>query len=1490
MNRIRKFWVLGILCAAVLILNSGLQPYLDRAHSGESQIGFPGYIPLSGNYAGLRGHLHTTHPRLIPLDEEQAFAVDLWFRWRPDETYLQSLQRKVDNKKHSQLAGCLLSQGGRFRLTHNASAEGSLVRFQLRDEHGTLWEHVADYSLLPYEWYHLVASFAADTHFLLAINGLVFTYPGAQVPGLAPLEDHVADPSLFCEASRHTREGFSAAAPKDVYPHLLQGDLALMHYWRQALSIPAILLLCNGGVATPAFLALMGERAEGLPEGLSSPSSQLSYNKNELKAAPLWPGISLEPPPPSPSEGGFLGQEASPKGGSLEMGPLGVVVLMLEGVRALQLKLHLNTLSLAATPRIPSLLACIIVVHIQSRDPALHEQELQSAVPNSLRDVVSFVAASVSSSWAQAVHAGLEQIPGELRRILVTDSGVQLTASTLPPLLHHLGAASSSAPVRGSRVGLVAGAALYPNGRVHSLGLEARLTPVLDRDLILPLERNRGDPVSVIAPKLWTGIVPGLCFVALRDALEQALRNASSDVAHSFCLSLAYADLSLEFQQRGFQVVLEPASKVFLLSKKHVSLDRECDYSSCAQSAGAFHARWERVLRPALAARHEVPLRVNWMMHCGASLAVEAMHILSGLEGRLPLRAQIMQPVPFCDAGDTVRSFPVGELERYGRLGGLSATDGDDDDVLIYHKDYRLRLQDTAGLQPKYIIARYLFEGSGQLSEPVMQYLYWADEVWVPSGFHKDVVIASGIASSRVLVVPEAVPARVMQGYALERLYVPGLRRGDFVFLSVFKLEDRKGWRELVLGFCRAFTAAEAVTLLLHTYLFVVTKPATGPWDVAFIYHLIETHLSESGCKTGEEAQMRPRILVIGRPLTHLELMRVYRTADAYVSAHWAEGWGLPLCEAMAMGLPTIATNWRRVPTSPPAIPRHKAQPGSQQGRKPPKAATKSSGNTEFMTEANSFLVPISHIEEYTTGEIFFQGLSHAVADVDLLMEVMRLVYSNPREARRRGEVAQRDIETLYSPEALADRILHRLREVQRIISAPAWAPREHLQIAEAPPAFVIEKATEACSGRRPQRRSPPAARTVLLMSVYPPEASDTAEHAIQLHDMLSSSGFEVKVVALQTTVDSPEYPAEVEKSMKPERKISAMAQRRLRRYIEEQTFRAVILQYDVKSFADWLLCFLKLVTVPLVTVLHGVHPGVSLKDAEKLRWLHSVSDRTVVTTELAQKLLHTQYTLRHMVAIPHAVSGKSLPPLDSKMRASTRAHYGWQGRTVLVMGPCIRPGMGYEYAIRALAQLAHLHPEVLLVLVGVPKKGDRVATGYHYNLKQIAERKGLQADWVDASRSFKQRLGAKVQVVFIARRVERLSLRSMLHAADIFVAPFLEDQMTDTTDGLDLAMEVGLVSVATKFLHAKWALRERRGVLVDFKDDIGLAEALQRLVQDKRLLADYASRLQVRCSQVLDGGSNARSKPSNYLGYPTKDAQILNSSTNKYMHNQRVF
>ena len=53
-----------------------------------------------------------------------------------------------------------------------------------------------------------------------------------------------------------------------------------------------------------------------------------------------------------------------------------------------------------------------------------------------------------------------------------------------------------------------------------------------------------------------------------------------------------------------------------------------------------------------------------------------------------------------------------------------------------------------------------------------------------------------------------------------------------------------------------------------------------------------------------------PRVTLLTETLAYRDVLSLYKSADAFVSLHRAEGLGLGLLESMAMGKPVVATGW----------------------------------------------------------------------------------------------------------------------------------------------------------------------------------------------------------------------------------------------------------------------------------------------------------------------------------------------------------------------------------------------------------------------------------------------------------------------------------------------------------------------------------------------------------------------------------------------------
>lgn len=92
--------------------------------------------------------------------------------------------------------------------------------------------------------------------------------------------------------------------------------------------------------------------------------------------------------------------------------------------------------------------------------------------------------------------------------------------------------------------------------------------------------------------------------------------------------------------------------------------------------------------------------------------------------------------------------------------------------------------------------------------------------------------------------------------------------------------------------------------------LFIVTNP----------YHAKEKneHLSQIkafkeqiATELNKKIEDLPRVLVVDKHILQRRMPNLYKSAHVLVIPSRGEGWGRPHVEAMSMGLPVIATNWR---------------------------------------------------------------------------------------------------------------------------------------------------------------------------------------------------------------------------------------------------------------------------------------------------------------------------------------------------------------------------------------------------------------------------------------------------------------------------------------------------------------------------------------------------------------------------------------------------
>jgi glycosyltransferase involved in cell wall biosynthesis/GT2 family glycosyltransferase/Flp pilus assembly protein TadD len=286
------------------------------------------------------------------------------------------------------------------------------------------------------------------------------------------------------------------------------------------------------------------------------------------------------------------------------------------------------------------------------------------------------------------------------------------------------------------------------------------------------------------------------------------------------------------------------------------------------------------------------------------------------------------------------------------------------------------------------------------------------DEIWVPSDHNLKSFAAAGVDPKKLHKVPETYDTELFDP-GVKPLDVDGLE--GFVFLSVFSWIDRKAWDILLRAWFAEFKARDDVTLLLKTDAAIAPQGTDCQREVERFVR------DQLGIKPGKGA----RVVVLDRHLETADVPRMYRTADAFVLPSHGEGWGRPYMEAMAMGMPTIATRW--------------------------------SGNLEFMDDENSYLLDYKLVD--TPSDSWVSGHRWAEPSLTDLRRTMRRVFEHPKEAAATGARARADVLVSCSPEVVATAVRERLEAISRRSHRAKTASK----LAAAPEA----RARRASDGRR---------------------------------------------------------------------------------------------------------------------------------------------------------------------------------------------------------------------------------------------------------------------------------------------------------------------------------------------------------------------------------------------------------------------------------------
>jgi len=268
--------------------------------------------------------------------------------------------------------------------------------------------------------------------------------------------------------------------------------------------------------------------------------------------------------------------------------------------------------------------------------------------------------------------------------------------------------------------------------------------------------------------------------------------------------------------------------------------------------------------------------------------------------------------------------------------------------------------------------------------------------------------------------------------------------------------------------------------------------------------------------------------------------------------------------------------------------------------------------------------------------------------------------------------------------------------------------------------------------------------------------------------------------------------------------------------FLNYNNVRAVSLQHEFGIFGGpdgaYVLDFLRELRCPIITTFHTVLREPSEGQRHAMDELIVLSSLLVVMSERAVGFMREVYGAPEakLRLIHHGAP--SIPLVEPQ---DYKAQFDMAGREVLLTFGLLNPGKGIEYALEGLPSVVERYPDLCYIVLGAthPNILREQGESYRLGLQRLARNLGLQKN-----------------VLFSGRFVGIEELCEFLKAADIYLTPYLNrEQITSGT--LAYALAAGKPIISTSYWYAQELLADERGVLVDFCDAKGIADALLDLL-----------------------------------------------------------
>ncbi len=257
-------------------------------------------------------------------------------------------------------------------------------------------------------------------------------------------------------------------------------------------------------------------------------------------------------------------------------------------------------------------------------------------------------------------------------------------------------------------------------------------------------------------------------------------------------------------------------------------------------------------------------------------------------------------------------------------------------------------------------------------------------QIWAPSRYVRKTYTKAGVPQKNIVIVPHGIISNRFSRKPKDDMF-PTAKK--FVFMYRGGMLARKGADLLLKAFLETFSEKDPVTLLIH-----------GNYE--------DFHKTAIERAINFPEKNAPHVIFTKEIYSTEDSIRMYHNADCFVAPYRSEGFGLPILEAMAAKLPVIVTAYG------PAL--------------------------DFCNNDNSYLVKAQEVDcrdwPCADTSVFHHRTDDkptwSKPDVEELKRIMRHVYENQKEAKKKAVIAKRWVESFWTWERASKILVTQLHKV----------------------------------------------------------------------------------------------------------------------------------------------------------------------------------------------------------------------------------------------------------------------------------------------------------------------------------------------------------------------------------------------------------------------------------------------------------------------------